>query len=66
MENKKLNLSPNALRVLERRYLRKNEEAEIIETPEELFRRVSRAIAIADILYDEDVYDSKGEQKIKE
>ena len=46
-----LNLSPNAHEVLRARYLRKNERGEVIETPEELFRRVARAIASADAHY---------------
>ncbi len=46
-----LKLSENALKVLERRYLKKDENGKVIETPEELFRRVSRAIAWADKEY---------------
>ncbi len=38
-------LSENTLRVLEARYLRRDQERRIIETPEELFRRVARAAA---------------------
>lgn len=41
-------LSENALRVLERRYLKKNEQGKVIETPEQMFRRVAKAIAFAD------------------
>lgn len=40
-----LNLSENALKVLERRYLKKDSKGRVIETPEELFRRVAKAIA---------------------
>ncbi len=47
----KLNLSENALRVLERRYLKKDSQGQVIETPEELFRRVARAIAEVERLY---------------
>ncbi len=43
--------SENALKVLERRYLRKNQEGKVIEKPEELFLRVAEAIASADKLY---------------
>ncbi len=46
-----LNLSDNALKVLERRYLKKDEQGGIIETPEEMFLRVAEAIAIADKSY---------------
>ena len=40
-----MELSKNALTVLERRYLIKNGEGVVIETVEELFRRVAGAIA---------------------
>ncbi len=46
-----LNLSKNALTVLEKRYLKRNEEGKVIETPESLFRRVARHVASADALY---------------
>jgi ribonucleoside-diphosphate reductase alpha chain len=48
---KDISLTPNALKVLERRYLKKNEEGRVVETPEELFRRVARSIASADLKY---------------
>ncbi len=54
-----LKLSENALKVLQRRYLKKDEQGKVIETPEELFRRVASAIAIADRLY------GKTEKEIK-
>jgi len=40
-----LALSENAMRVLENRYLLKDEEGRVKETPEEMFLRVARAIA---------------------
>jgi ribonucleoside-diphosphate reductase alpha chain len=46
-----IKLSDNALRVLERRYLAKDGEGRVIETPQELFRRVARHIASAEITY---------------
>ncbi|MDP2911732.1 MAG: vitamin B12-dependent ribonucleotide reductase [Candidatus Omnitrophota bacterium] len=48
---KKLNISENCLKVLEKRYLMKNKEGKVIETPEGMFRRVSRYIAKADKLH---------------
>ncbi len=44
-----IELSDNALRVLERRYLTKDGEGRVIETPQELFRRVARHIASAEL-----------------
>lgn len=44
-------LSKNAVTVLERRYLARNEASELIETPEGMFRRVADAIAAGDKAY---------------
>lgn len=41
-------LSENAIKVLERRYLAKNQKRVVIETPLQLFRRVARAIGLAE------------------
>ena len=46
-----LNLSANARKVLERRYLRKNNEGKVIEKPEDMFRRVAHHIAQAERNY---------------
>lgn len=47
-----IQLTPNAIAVLEKRYLLKDLQGNIMETPEDLFRRVARNIAQADRLYD--------------
>jgi ribonucleoside-diphosphate reductase alpha chain len=46
-----INFSENALRVLEKRYLRKDKQGKVIETPEDMLRRVAVAIAAAELLY---------------
>ncbi|MFC1590707.1 vitamin B12-dependent ribonucleotide reductase [Candidatus Omnitrophota bacterium] len=45
------NISENSLKVLQKRYLKKDDTGKIIETPEEMFRRVARNIAQADSFY---------------
>jgi len=44
-------LSENALRVLEKRYLKRNEQNKVIETPKELFARVAWNLAKAEREY---------------
>ncbi|MCX5801633.1 MAG: vitamin B12-dependent ribonucleotide reductase [Candidatus Eisenbacteria bacterium] len=44
--------SENAAKVLERRYLRKDEAGKLIETPEEMLRRVAKNIASSDARYE--------------
>lgn len=51
MSSKKLKLTENAKVVLEKRYLAKDAEGKVIETPEALIDRVSRAIAKAEDKY---------------
>ncbi|MGB4521231.1 MAG: vitamin B12-dependent ribonucleotide reductase [Candidatus Omnitrophota bacterium] len=53
-------LSDNAMKVLEKRYLKKDANGKVIETPEQMFRRVAHAIAIADKAY------NKTEKEIQE
>ncbi|MDD5173404.1 MAG: vitamin B12-dependent ribonucleotide reductase [Candidatus Omnitrophica bacterium] len=52
-------LSANAIKVLEKRYLRKDANGKLIETPEELFRRVAKNIATADSYYGKSEADVK-------
>ena len=46
--NRDQSLSDNALRVLEERYLLKDEDGKVIETPDELFWRVARSVAASE------------------
>jgi len=48
-----IRLTPNALAVLNRRYLKKDEHGRVIETPEAMFRRVAGNIALAELNYDD-------------
>lgn len=45
------NLSENALRVLEKRYLGRDASGKVVETPDQLFRRVAKNIAEAELKY---------------
>jgi len=47
-----LKLTVNAVKVLERRYLLRDEEGNIVETPRQIFRRVAHAIASAERKFD--------------
>jgi len=49
-----MELSENALKILRARYLLKDARGNVIETPEGMFQRVSKAIAQSEALYGED------------
>ncbi len=57
----RIDFSENALHVLEKRYLKKDKQGQVIETPEEMFRRVARTIAVAEL-----IYDAKADVKARE
>lgn len=57
-----LKLSLNSVRVLERRYLLKDNQGRAVETPSGMFRRVARAVASADKLYNEKANVKKSEE----
>src|SRR4030043_997937 len=46
-----MELTENALKILRARYLFKDENGDVIETPEEMFERVSKTVASAESLY---------------
>ena len=50
----KIKLTPLAEEVFKKRYLARNYKGEILETPEQLFRRVAHAVAEADRLFNAD------------
>ncbi len=55
VEKKNL-LSENARRVLERRYLKTDSEGKVVETPEDMFRRVAAFIASPEAKYGDGVH----------
>lgn len=59
-------VSSNALRVMERRYLAKGPEGQPEETPESLFQRVARHIASAESVFDPKVDTAAWEQRFYE
>ncbi len=56
-------LTSNAIKVLEKRYLIKDDKGKTIETPEQMFRRVASTIAAADSLYDSSADTKATEEK---
>ena len=59
----KLRLPINTIEVLKRRYLLKNDNRNVIETPSELFRRVAHHVAKAERSYKSDVSQSQAEEQ---
>jgi len=57
--------SLNAIQILASRYLLKNEEGKLIESPKQLFQRVAALIVIPDILHDPRIFDVNGKQEVK-
>lgn len=54
------NFDLNCLRVLASRYLVRNNKTEIIETPSQMFERVSLLVAIGDLLRDSVIFSKEG------
>jgi ribonucleoside-diphosphate reductase alpha chain len=52
----------NALRVLKSRYLRKDENGRLIETPKQLFTRIATHMALPELFFDKRVFNSKGNE----
>ena len=49
--NEKLNLSKNAIKVLEKRYLKRDNDGNCTEAPVDMFKRVALSIAAAELKY---------------
>ncbi len=56
----------NSLRVLASRYLKKDPQGKVIESPKELFQRVATHITLPSLLYDERVFQRRGKPQPKE
>lgn len=54
-----LNLSENAIKVLEKRYLKRDKDGKCIEKPEDMFRRVADTIASGDLQFGKSQDDVK-------
>lgn len=52
MKENTISLTPNARLVLGKRYLKKDAAGNPIETPEDMFRRIAKNVASADLIYD--------------
>lgn len=50
----------NALRVLASRYLQKDENGKIIESPKQLFQRVAVHTTLPSLFYDKEIYQKRG------
>ncbi len=58
-----LKLSDNSLRVLEKRYLKKDETGKVVETPQEMFSRVAKTIACAERIFKKSEEEIAGLEK---
>ncbi|MFH0749225.1 MAG: adenosylcobalamin-dependent ribonucleoside-diphosphate reductase [Candidatus Bathyarchaeota archaeon] len=59
--NDELKLTVNSLEVLKTRYLLRNDEGEIVETPSQMFKRIATAIAKVDEEYGQDSKKAENE-----
>ena len=53
----------NCLKILASRYLLRNNKGDITESPKQMFQRVAMLITVGDILYDSEIFESKGSIK---
>ncbi|KKQ51234.1 MAG: Ribonucleoside-diphosphate reductase [Parcubacteria group bacterium GW2011_GWD2_38_12] len=58
-KNVRIRLTPNAMKVLESRYLRKDDNGKIIETPSQLYQRVAQNVASAEKIYNPGISDDE-------
>lgn len=58
----KTNFTPNAIIVLNKRYLKKDDQGNCIETPEQMLRRVAHHVAQADLHFEKEKAAAKSEE----
>lgn len=63
MSKVKPSLTANAVKVLERRYLRKDAKGRLLETPEDMFHRVAKNIASAELIFNPQTNVESWEEK---
>ena len=59
-------LTENALKVLQARYLLRDRKGQVVETPEDLFRRVARSVAQAETLFEQTNAAARWEEVFRE
>lgn len=59
-------LTPNSIRVLEARYLKRGAEGQIIETPKGLFSRVATAVAKAEISFGNKAHEAHWQEEFQQ
>lgn len=59
----RIELSGNAEKILQARYLKKDEQGTLIETPEEMFRRAAHHVALAEKVFDWNSRSGEYEEK---
>lgn len=62
-KKKQVNLSVNAVKVLEKRYLKRDEEGNLLETPKDMFVRVAKNISSAEKNYSKSPEEAKQVEK---
>src|SRR3989338_3242663 len=63
-DGRELGFADNAIRVIEKRYLVRNEQGEVVETPKGMFARLARALATVELNYGAtEREEKKGEQE---
>ena len=61
-----IQLSENARKILNARYLKKDDRGNVVETPEDMFRRVARHVAAAEKIYDWETRPDECEERFYE